>query len=77
MTMSCRVLSLFAVAVGILLCNGCGPANEENLGTTKSEVVPHKPGDPDYSSYGEMMQKKAQEAASKKGAKGTSAQKTN
>jgi hypothetical protein len=67
-----RVLSLSAVAGAILFCNGCGPANEENLGSAKSEVVPHKPGDPDYTSFGEMMQKKAAEAAKNKGAKGAS-----
>jgi hypothetical protein len=62
-----RVLTVIALTVGLLSCQGCGPTNEENLGPTKSEVVPHKEGTPDYSSYGEMMQKKAEEAAKSKG----------
>jgi hypothetical protein len=60
---------LCAVAGGILLSNGCGPANEENLGGTKSEVVAPKADTPQYKSFGDMMLKKSQEAAKGKGAK--------
>ena len=60
------------MAAAIFCWNGCGSANDEKLGTTKSEVVAPKPGAPQYSSYGEMMQTKAREAAKNKG--GASAQ---
>jgi len=60
---------LCAVAGGILLSNGCGPANEENLGATKSQVVAPTATTPQYNSFGDMMLKKSQEAAKGKGAK--------
>jgi hypothetical protein len=77
MKMSCRALSLLALAVGIACCNGCNQANnEENLGGSRSEYVPHKEGDPDYKDYGDMMQKKtAAAAANRASEKGTPATK--
>ena len=76
MKMSCRALSLLALAVGIVCCNGCNQTNEENLGGARSEYVPHKDGDPDYTDYGDMMQKKTAAAAAKRASeKGTTATK--
>jgi hypothetical protein len=75
MTMCYRALLLFALAAGVLFCSGCGPANEENLGGSRSEVVAPKADTPHYGSYGEMMLKKTKDSASNKGAKGTSTEK--
>jgi hypothetical protein len=72
--MSHRALSLLALAVGIVCCNGCNQTNEENLGGARSGFVAHKEGDPDYTDYGDMMQKKTAAAAAKRAAeKGTPA----
>jgi hypothetical protein len=74
MRMRYRALSLLALAAGIVWCNGCNKTNEENLGGARSEYVPHKEGDPDYSDYGDMMQKKTAAAAGKRAVeKGTPA----
>jgi hypothetical protein len=75
MTMCYRALFLSVLAAGILFCNGCNPANEENLGGARSEVVAPKADTPRYGSYGEMMLKKTKESANNKGAKGTSTEK--
>jgi hypothetical protein len=51
------------VALGVFLCAGCFPANEENLGGQTSKVVPHKEGTPDFKTYAEVQQYQAEQAA--------------
>ena len=51
------------LASGLFLALGCTPANEENLGGQKSQVVPHKEGEPDFKTYAEYQQYQTQQAA--------------
>ncbi len=65
MRMSYRALSFLALAVGIVCFNGCSQTNEESLAGKRSEFVPNKGDVPEYTDYGDMMQKKTAEKAAK------------
>jgi hypothetical protein len=58
-----RAMAPAVVALGVFLFVGCGSANEENLGGQTSVVVPHKEGTPEFKSYAEVQQYKAEQAA--------------
>ncbi len=49
---------------------GCGPSNEDTL-KGESKVVPQSPDIPNFKGYGDMIQYKTEQAAKKKGTKGT------
>jgi len=65
-----RALALTALALGACVYTGCGPANEDTL-KGESKVAPRDPNVPDFKGYGDVMRYKAEEAAKKKGTKGT------
>ena len=56
--------ALLTVALGIFLCPGCGPANEDSL-KGESKVVPQRSDVPNFKGYGEAMQYYAQQAKEK------------
>jgi hypothetical protein len=60
--------ALPTVALGLLICTGCGTANEEAL-KGESKVVPQRSDVPNFKSYGEAVQYQTQQSAKNKGAK--------
>ena len=73
MRLRCGSVVLATLALSVLLSVGCSNTNEGNLGGQTSEVVPHKEGTPDFSSYAEAMKHQAQEAAKNRPGKGKTA----
>jgi len=69
-----RALALPALALCACVYTGCGPSNEDTL-KGESKVVPQDPNIPNFKGYGDMMQYKTEQAAKKKGAKGTTEKK--
>jgi len=64
-----RALALTALALGVCVYTGCGPANEDTL-KGESKVVPQDPNIPNFKGYGDMIQYQTEQAAKKKGTKG-------
>ena len=59
-----RVVVPLLFGLGVFLCGGCSSSsNEEKLGGQTSQAVPHKEGTPDFKSYAEVQQFKAEQAA--------------
>jgi len=69
-----RALALPALALCACVYTGCGPANEDTL-KGESKVAPRDPNVPEFKGYGDVMRYKAEEAAKKKGTKGTAEKK--
>jgi hypothetical protein len=69
-----RALALSALALGACVYTGCGPSNEETL-KGESKVVPQRSDIPNFKGYGDMIQYQTEQAAKKKGAKGTTEKK--
>jgi hypothetical protein len=69
-----RALALPAIALCACVYTGCGPSNEDTL-KGESKVTPQRTDIPNFSGYGDAMKYQAEQAAKKKGTKGTTEKK--